>query len=244
MPSLRPQKPSLLQSLLDILESVLDVLSFSISLHEKNNSRSENPPPDKAKDTAYGRKDATFSPLRVVVEAVMPAPSPTEEQKAKDAAEERRKQNTEIREGRKFIAECLLACITALLLLVNVWLVLTTRKANKLSSIAIQNAKENFITDQQPVIWITPKLPSFGLNKQLQWNFEYSNYGRSPALNVHLCAHPIIGSAAFGAAQATPPNNGLLQRATSECKCCAPNLSGIHNRPHRGGFDSAGYKCY
>lgn len=56
-----------------------------------------------------------------------------------------------------------------------------------LTKIAVDDARENFVKDQAPVIWVKPKPPEIKVNEPLRWDVIYSDYGRSPALNVKTC---------------------------------------------------------
>jgi|SRR5882672_362450 len=186
MPSSPSQKPSLLQSLLDTLSSVLDALSFSIALHEKkNNPRFRTPPQDNTTNATTGRQDSTFAPLRVVIESTPPPPTPTEEEKAKNEREEKRKENTEKREGRKFIAEIAIAFVTALLLGVNVWLVLTARRSNQIASDSLKANKQSAWLDKRA--WL-----NVGVERAFQFEdlkpmflpIQLDNPGATPGRNL------------------------------------------------------------
>ena len=50
--------------------------------------------------------------------------------------------------------------------------------------IQLKDARDNFIKDQRPYVWVTPDSPVFKDQETIKWNFNYSNYGRSPAFNV------------------------------------------------------------
>jgi hypothetical protein len=179
---LRSQKPSLLQGLLDILESILDAVSLSISLHEENRSNRRTRPQDNTAHTTTGCQDSTFTPLRVVIESTPPPPSASEAQKAKEAAEERRKQNAEEREGRKFVAEVIIAFITAFLLVVNVWLVLTTRHANKIAENALAITKKSQWLQQRAWLNLSvDKTVNFEDGKPIQLPVQFDNPGLTPA---------------------------------------------------------------
>jgi hypothetical protein len=58
-----------------------------------------------------------------------------------------------------------------------------------LTNTAINDGRQNFIKDHAPYIWVTPEIPVLNLNEPFRWDFQYSNYGRSPALELHSCAH-------------------------------------------------------
>jgi hypothetical protein len=181
-PSSHFRKSSLLLDLLDILESVLDVVSFSILLHEKDYSSGSAPPQDNTAYKTSGRKDSTSTPLRVVIESTPPPPAPTEKQKAKEENEERRKDDAEKREGRKFIAEVIIACVTSLLLIVNVWLVCTARHANKIAGDALYISHRPWV-GLDGGIQFTGK-PEIQLpNRFIKLSFRYflKDYGTTPA---------------------------------------------------------------
>jgi len=150
-------------------------------------------PPQHNLDEASGRSENRPSgPVKVVIESLPSPPSPSEEEKAE------KKQDKRFKWGK--------AILEVLAFLGLVVYVRETRRTNNLTQAAIQDARDNFIKDQQPIIWVTPKNPTFGVNQKLQWNIEFSNYGRSPALNMRTCIHPSLGSSAFSAAQQHPPS--------------------------------------
>jgi hypothetical protein len=52
---------------------------------------------------------------------------------------------------------------------------------------ALGIARENFIKDQQPYIWISPEPPKLEAGRTIRWDIRFSNYGRSAAYNVKHC---------------------------------------------------------
>jgi hypothetical protein len=126
------RKSSLLSDLLRTLQSVLEFLSSSRSFHPENKSNTTNPPQEHTANAASGCHDATFKPLRVVVESMPPSPPPPPEQQTREANDERRKENANRREGRALLVQSFIALFTAALLVANLWLAWTTSNSVKL----------------------------------------------------------------------------------------------------------------
>jgi hypothetical protein len=72
-----------------------------------------------------------------------------------------------------------------------------TRRTNNLTKKAVANAQENFVKDQAPYMWTTPQQPTITINEPFRWDIHYSNYGRSPALNVRRCVRAAYGPKGF-----------------------------------------------
>ena len=88
---------------------------------------------------------------------------------------------------KKFNVEKLTLLAVVLYAGVTLWQALLTRTA-------IQDARDHFVKDQAPYIWVTPQPPVINLNEQLRWDVHYSNYGRSPAFNVKSCLQAAYGT--------------------------------------------------
>ena len=63
--------------------------------------------------------------------------------------------------------------------------------------IQLQDVRDNFIKDQRPYVWVTPSTPTFKDQETIKWDFNYSNYGRSPAFNVRSCGFYAWGVGAW-----------------------------------------------
>ena len=51
----------------------------------------------------------------------------------------------------------------------------------------LRDARDFFISDQRPFIWISqPLAPTIKLGEKLAWNYTYTNFGKSPAIGVAL----------------------------------------------------------
>jgi plastocyanin len=61
----------------------------------------------------------------------------------------------------------------------------TTRESLKL-------ARDNFIKDERPYVWINPEEAKVKVGEQVTWNVKYSNYGRSPAIKLRSCSQIVI----------------------------------------------------
>jgi hypothetical protein len=91
---------------------------------------------------------------------------------------------------KKFVVEKLTLVVVAVYAGVTIWQASLTRTA-------IADAREHFVKDQAPYIWVTPQPPVVNLNEQFRWDVHYSNYGRSPALNVRRCVNAAYGARGF-----------------------------------------------
>jgi len=50
-----------------------------------------------------------------------------------------------------------------------------------------------FVTDQRPYVWLTNvPPPTFRANEIPKWDFRYSNFGRSPAVNLRMCVDALL----------------------------------------------------
>ena len=63
--------------------------------------------------------------------------------------------------------------------------------------IQLKDARDNFVKDQRPYVWVTPGTPIFKDQETIKWDFNYSNYGRSPAFNVRHCGFYAWGVGAW-----------------------------------------------
>jgi hypothetical protein len=91
--------------------------------------------------------------------------------------------------------------------------------------IQLEDARDNFARDQQPIIWVTPKTPTFSVNQMLEWNIEYSNYGRSPALNFRTCIRATLGSEALN--RAKMPTGADCANARTSVSVVPPTYPGF-----------------
>jgi hypothetical protein len=103
-----------------------------------------------------------------------------------------------IKEDPKFRLEILAAMIGAAVLGVYAFQLSAMRDA-------ITQTQRNFEKDQAPVIWTSPQNPTVEIGKRLEWNIFYSNYGRSPALDLRHCALLAQGPLGLNALQSLPP---------------------------------------
>jgi hypothetical protein len=186
------EPPSFSRKLL-LLPALAYTLLVSLFYFSKDSTPIHRTPQETEPDSDGNRsQNVPANPVRVIVESFPPKPVPTDKEKTENNVKKRWK-----------IAKGILEVLT----LIGLWVyVLETKKTNHLTKEALSDARHNFTQDQEPVIWITPNPASFGLNKALNWNFNYTNYGRSPALNMHLCAHPLFGTSAYAVSQANPPS--------------------------------------
>jgi hypothetical protein len=60
---------------------------------------------------------------------------------------------------------------------------------------SMAQARDNFTKDQTPYVWATPKEPIVKIGENIRWDIQYSNYGRSPALNMRSCIQATWGNA-------------------------------------------------
>lgn len=107
---------------------------------------------------------------------------------AKEHETERREDTAH--ERKKFIVEILTLAAVVVYAGVTIWQAWLTRTA-------ITDARENFVKDQAPYIWVTPQPPVMKLDEPFRWDVHYSNYGRSPALNVRRCIVSTYGPSGF-----------------------------------------------
>jgi hypothetical protein len=76
-----------------------------------------------------------------------------------------------------------------------------TRRTNNLTQTALDNSKSQFTTEQRPYVWLTNNLGPFSVEPlnsgntsgRLGFNFHYTNFGKSPAVNCQTQARIIFG---------------------------------------------------
>ncbi len=173
------KKSSLLRSLLDVLESVLDLVSFSISPRDKHQSNSAQPPQNTAGHVTNSGPDCASAPLRVVIESGPPPRSQTEDEKNQSEREEKRKNDAEERDKTRLVVEVALAIFTSLLLLVNVWLVLTTRNQSQL-------LRQQLIGTQAAIVAINGPISvgPDGIRKNTNVSISLKNDGHVNAVSI------------------------------------------------------------
>jgi hypothetical protein len=64
----------------------------------------------------------------------------------------------------------------------------------------VSTAQGNFTKDQRPYIWtVQNQIPHVALNEKVSWNFQYNNFGKSPAIGVrHRCQIRLAAHGAHG----------------------------------------------
>jgi len=67
---------------------------------------------------------------------------------------------------------------------------------------SLRLTREIFIADQRPIIWLTDQTDlkdTVGITAsgKIGWNWEYTNYGRSPAVRVHFETYMSLDGGAF-----------------------------------------------
>jgi hypothetical protein len=92
----------------------------------------------------------------------------------------------------------------------------------RVSRDAITNTNGNFVKDQRPYIWVTPQKPEFALHQPAWWNIQYSNYGRSPALDVKLCTHLGYGSSILSVIKPVPIAECFKERGSTNSSSIIP----------------------
>jgi hypothetical protein len=90
---------------------------------------------------------------------------------------------------KQFIVGMVTLIVVAIYALLTAFQVWFTRQANR-------DARDSFVKDHAPYVWVKkPDPPIMVANQKLEWSFSYSNYGRSPALNLHSCMALAYGRA-------------------------------------------------
>jgi hypothetical protein len=84
-----------------------------------------------------------------------------------------------------------------------------TTNANQTAVQAVSLARENFLKDQRPYLWLTNNFGVPGYIEEFRfpaWPWHYTNYGRTPANNVHITASMNVGENALTAARPFEPS--------------------------------------
>jgi hypothetical protein len=120
------------------------------------------------------------SPVHVIVDASPPIPTPNKE---REAGEERQ----EGRDKKRLGVEIILAFVTSLLLIANLLLVFTARRANKIASDALYINHRPWVGLDGGIQF--PEKPRFEIyptNRMVHLSVRYfvKNYGTAPALNA------------------------------------------------------------
>ncbi|HLK03758.1 MAG TPA: hypothetical protein VKT53_04890 [Candidatus Acidoferrum sp.] len=69
------------------------------------------------------------------------------------------------------------------------------KRAADISRQALDAERARFVEDQRPYIWVKKtENPQLQAGRKATWSFEYTNYGRSPAIGVRLRAQTIFGT--------------------------------------------------
>jgi hypothetical protein len=103
-----------------------------------------------------------------------------------------------------------------------------------LTNTAINDARENFSKDHAPYMWVTPQIPVLNPNEPFRWDIQYSNYGRSPALELHSCARAAYGPMGLSALDAVK----LPIIDSPECKDQRGHSTSV-NPPGYSGYTTA-----
>jgi hypothetical protein len=115
------------------------------------------------------------SPVHVIVDASPPTPTPNEKREA-------REQRQEGHDKKRLRAEIVLAFVTSLLLIANLFLIFTARRANKIASDALEISHRPWAGMNGDVGFSRLNLK----NEVFQFlvSYKLKNFGASPALNI------------------------------------------------------------
>jgi hypothetical protein len=130
------------------------------------------------------------------------------ERKEDAATHKTERKEDSARESKKLFLEWLTFIAVFFYAVVALWQGCLTRES-------ISNTQDNFIKDQTPYIWITPQPPVVTAGEHFRWDVHYSNYGRSPAINLHTCVGSLYGATMDSISTIHFPSGGRCDNKTT-----------------------------
>jgi hypothetical protein len=183
-PSSSFQKSHEPRGLLYILFSAFGVLWLWSKLRTPNQDSRNSQHPQDSTNNATQIGQNISSPVHVVIDASPPTPTPNKEREA-------REERQEGRDKKRLQAEIILAFVTSILLIANLFLVFTARYANKIARDALYVNHRPWVGNDGGIQFPEPlRFELFPTTRNIHLRVRYSikNYGTAPGIQTSSIA--------------------------------------------------------